>query len=75
MKFEGNETIELKKSTSELKDAVISICAMLNQHGKGTVYFGIADDAAGKSGSQRSRIFQRKTYLNSTNLVHCVIKF
>jgi ATP-dependent DNA helicase RecG len=44
MKFEENETIELKRSTSELKNAVISICAILNQHGKGTVYFGIADD-------------------------------
>jgi ATP-dependent DNA helicase RecG len=27
-----------------LKEAIISICAMLNQHGKGTVYFGINDD-------------------------------
>ena len=38
MKFEENETIELKRSTSELKNAVISICAIINQHGKGTVY-------------------------------------
>ncbi|MDO8747990.1 MAG: ATP-binding protein [Candidatus Omnitrophota bacterium] len=36
-----SETIEFKKSTSELKEAVISIVAMLNKHGHGVVYFGI----------------------------------
>lgn len=44
MKFKESETMELKKSTSELKEAVISIGAILNKHGKGTVYFGIDDD-------------------------------
>jgi ATP-dependent DNA helicase RecG len=44
MKFKETETIELKKSTSELKEAIISISAILNKHGKGTVYFGIDDD-------------------------------
>ena len=44
MKFEENEIIELKKSTSELKEAVISLGAMLNKHSKGAVYFGINDD-------------------------------
>ena len=44
MKFKENETIELKKSTSELKEAIISISSILNKHGKGTVYFGIEDD-------------------------------
>src|SRR3990167_8686484 len=44
MKFKENETTELKKSTSELKEAIISICSILNKHGKGTVYFGIEDD-------------------------------
>ncbi len=38
------EAIEFKKSTAELKEAVISIVAMLNKHGRGEVYFGIADD-------------------------------
>ena len=39
-----SETIEFKKSTAELKDAVISISAILNKHGRGEVYFGIKDD-------------------------------
>lgn len=44
MKFEENETIELKRSTSGLKEAVVSIGAILNKHGKGAVYFGIDDN-------------------------------
>lgn len=39
-----NETVEFKKSTAELKQAVISLAAMLNKHGHGAVYFGIDDD-------------------------------
>ena len=39
-----SETVEMKKSTSELKEAVISIVAMLNKHQRGVLYFGIADD-------------------------------
>ena len=42
--FKESETIEFKKSTAELKGAVISIVAMLNKHGRGEVYFGIDDD-------------------------------
>ncbi|MDO8525608.1 MAG: putative DNA binding domain-containing protein, partial [Candidatus Omnitrophota bacterium] len=41
-----SETIEFKKSTAELKEAVISIVAMLNKHGRAEVYFGIADNGA-----------------------------
>ena len=44
MKFRESETVELKKSTSELKEAVISIAAILNKHAKGELYFGIKDD-------------------------------
>ena len=44
MKFSESETIELKKTTTLLKEAVISLCAMLNKHNHGTVYFGIKDD-------------------------------
>ena len=36
-----SETLEFKKSTGELKEALVSVCAMLNKHGFGTVYFGI----------------------------------
>ena len=41
MKFEETEKLELKKSTSELKEAIISIASILNKHQKGEVYFGI----------------------------------
>ncbi|MEW6181643.1 MAG: RNA-binding domain-containing protein [Bacillota bacterium] len=42
--FEETEFIEMKKSTSELKEAVISIAAILNKHGAGELYFGIKND-------------------------------
>ena len=32
MKFKESEKLELKKSTSELKEAVVSIAAILNKH-------------------------------------------
>ncbi len=44
MKKRESEILEYKKSTAQLKEAVISLCAMLNKHNKGTVYFGIKDD-------------------------------
>ena len=39
-----SETIEFKKSTSELRMALNSISAILNKHGKGILYFGVRDD-------------------------------
>ena len=39
--FAESECLELKRSTSELKEAVISIAAMLNKHQKGELIFGI----------------------------------
>ncbi|MBI5392516.1 putative DNA binding domain-containing protein [Candidatus Woesearchaeota archaeon] len=44
MKLKESETVEFKKSTSELKEAVISIVAMLNKHRKGELYFGVRND-------------------------------
>jgi len=44
MAFKESETLELKKSTSELKDAIISIASILNKHQKGEMYFGIKND-------------------------------
>src|SRR3989344_6973987 len=41
-----NEYIELKKSTSELKEAIISIVAILNKNRKGELYFGIKNDGS-----------------------------
>ena len=39
-----NETLEFKKSTSELVDGVISLSSMLNKHGEATLYFGVKND-------------------------------
>ena len=44
MKYKESEKKELKKSTSELKEAVVSIAAILNKHKKGELYFGIGND-------------------------------
>ncbi len=46
MEYKESEIIEFKKSTSELKEAVIAIDAILNKHGKGKVYFGIKNDGS-----------------------------
>ena len=39
-----NEELEFKKSTSELKEAVISLSSMLNKNNHGVVFFGIKND-------------------------------
>lgn len=44
--FEENEILELKKSTSELKESIISIAVILNKHRKGELYFGIKNDGS-----------------------------
>lgn len=41
---EETEQIEFKKSTGEMKEAVISIAAILNKHGKGDLYFGVKNN-------------------------------
>lgn len=43
-KINEDEVTELKKSTSELKEAIVSIVAILNKHKHGKLYFGIKDD-------------------------------
>ena len=35
------ETLEFKKTTGEMKEAMVSIAAMLNKHGIGTLYYGV----------------------------------
>ena len=42
--YQEDEILELKKSTSELKEAIISIVAILNKHGNGKIIFGIKDN-------------------------------
>lgn len=41
MRLKESETLEFKKSTSELKEAVISIVSILNKHQRGKLYFGV----------------------------------
>lgn len=43
-KFIESETLELKKTTSEIKEAIISIAAILNKHQHGELFFGIRSD-------------------------------
>ncbi|MDR1996781.1 MAG: putative DNA binding domain-containing protein [Candidatus Margulisbacteria bacterium] len=56
MLLQESETLELKTSTSELKEAVISICAILNKHQRGELYFGIKNNetAAGMEISEKT---------------------
>ena len=51
-----NETLEFKKTTGELKAAMISISSILNKHGIGTLYFGVKPDgeACGQEVSESS---------------------
>ena len=44
MKFKESENLELKKSTSELKEAIIAIVSILNKWQKGELYFGIKNN-------------------------------
>jgi ATP-dependent DNA helicase RecG len=38
---EESEIVEFKKSTSSIKEGLMSLAAMLNKYHQGTVYFGI----------------------------------
>lgn len=60
-----NELLEFKKSPSELNEAIIDITAMLNKHGKGTLYFGVRNngDICGMDISESTtRDVSRKIY-------------
>ncbi|MCF0116874.1 MAG: putative DNA binding domain-containing protein, partial [Bacilli bacterium] len=41
-----NEALEFKKTTSEIKEGIISIVSILNKHKKGTLYFGRKNDGS-----------------------------
>ena len=61
------ETLEFKKSTGEMKEAMISISSILNKHGIGTLYFGIKPngDVIGQDVSESSlRDVSRAVYEN-----------
>lgn len=38
------ESVEFKKTTSELREGMISLASMLNKNGKGVLYFGVRND-------------------------------
>ncbi|MBW1744169.1 MAG: ATP-binding protein, partial [Deltaproteobacteria bacterium] len=42
--FKESETVELKRSTSERKEAIVSIASILNKHQRGELYFGLRND-------------------------------
>src|SRR3989304_4269218 len=56
MRFAESENVELKKSTSELKEGIISLVAMLNKHHRGELWFGVRNDGivVGQSVSEKS---------------------
>lgn len=39
-----SEFVEFKKSAGEHKEALQAISAMLNKHGRGSLYFGVRDN-------------------------------
>ena len=71
------ETLEFKKSTGELKEAMHSICAILNKHQHGELYFGVKPDGTvvGQAVTEESlwevsqKVSNRRTYpcINCTN--------
>ena len=56
MKFKETEKLELKKTTSELKEAIISVVAMLNKHKKGKIIFGVksSGDVVGQDVNEKT---------------------
>ena len=60
MIFKESQTVELKASTSELKDALKDLCAFANTE-TGTLYFGIRDDGTVVGQDISDRTIQRVT--------------
>lgn len=56
MKYKESETLELKKTTSEINEAINSIVSILNKHGAGELIFGISSN-----GSVNGQIVSEKT--------------
>lgn len=71
-----SEVLEFKKSTSELNEGIISIVAMLNKSGKGTLYFGVKNngDAVGQPYSENTlRDISRKICEDVRPAIHPLI--
>lgn len=58
------ETLEFKKSTGEIKEAMISIVAILNKHQSGELYFGVLPD-----GTPIGQIINEKTLRDVSNAI------
>jgi len=70
------ETLEFKKTTGEMKAAMVSIASILNKHGVGTLYFGVKPngDVAGQDVSESSlRDVSRAVYENIKPQIYPVI--
>ena len=60
-----DEILEFKKTTGEINEAMQSICAMLNKHGHGTLYFGVWPNGEAKGqtvNESTTRDISRKIY-------------
>lgn len=72
-----SETLEFKKTTGELKEAMVSISSILNKHGVGTLYFGVKPngDVIGQDVSESSlRDVSRLVYESIKPQIYPVIQ-
>ena len=72
-----SEMLEFKKTTGELKEAMVSISAILNKHGVGTLYFGVKPngDVTGQNVSESSlRDVSRLVYESIKPQIYPVIQ-
>ena len=70
------ETLEFKKTTGEMKEAMESIASILNKHGVGTLYFGVKPngDVSGQDVSESTlRDVSRAVYENIKPQIYPVI--
>ena len=75
----GKETemLEFKKTTGEMKEAMVSIVAILNKHGVGTLYFGVKPngDVTGQDVSESTlRDVSRAVYESIKPQIYPAIK-
>ncbi|OIO22063.1 ATP-dependent DNA helicase [Candidatus Micrarchaeota archaeon CG11_big_fil_rev_8_21_14_0_20_47_5] len=68
MKLSESEKLELKKSTSELKEGIISIASILNKHGSGELYFGINDKGVVFGQPAGSKTLREVSHIISENI-------
>ncbi len=72
-----DEILEFKKTTGEINEAMQSICAMLNKHGHGTLYFGVWPNGEAKGqivNESTTRDVSRKIYESIVPQIIPIIK-